>query len=155
VPDNGFECYRDVTQTTKADSFGQRGDYSCEVYWSKTKGGSMRKIAAFVLLLSTLCWAESNTGEYPINVHVTSSRWVVVPTTIGPQSAQKLNVIIEGKKYELEAEAKGRVALLSLGDYKAKLIEDIRKNPYESTQAYELQFSDKKTRKFFVIGQSE
>lgn len=115
----------------------------------------MRKIAAFVLLLSTLCWAESNTGEYPINVHVTSSRWVVVPTTIGPQSAQKLNVIIEGKKYELEAEAKGRVALLSLGDYKAKLIEDIRKNPYESTQAYELQFSDKKTRKFFVIGQSE
>jgi hypothetical protein len=44
---------------------------------------------------------------------------------------------------------------LSLGDYKAKLIEDARKNPYESTQTFELQFSDKKTRKFFVIGQSE
>ena len=100
----------------------------------------MPKIAPFVLLLSALCWAQSNTGEYPINVHVTSSQWVVVPTTIGPQAAQKLNVIIDGKKYELEAEAKGRVALLSLGDYKAKLIEDVRKNPYESTQSYSCNF---------------
>jgi hypothetical protein len=115
----------------------------------------MRKIATFVLLLSALCWAQSSTGEYPINVHVTSSQWVVVPTTIGLQATQKLNVIIDGKKYELEAEAKGRIALLSLGDYKAKLIEDVHKNTYESTQTYELQFSDKKTRKFFVIGQSE
>jgi hypothetical protein len=115
----------------------------------------MGKIALFVLLLSALCWAQSNTEAYPINVHVTSSQWVVVPTTLGPQAAQNLNVVIDGKKYELEAAVKGRVALLSLGDYKAKLIEDIRKNPYESTQTYELQFSDKKTRKFEVIGQSE
>ncbi|MGA8151150.1 MAG: hypothetical protein WB952_09385 [Terriglobales bacterium] len=115
----------------------------------------MQKIATFVLLFSALCWAQSNTDEYPINVHVTSSQWDVVPTTIGPQGVQRLNVIIDGKKYELEAEAKGRIALLELGDYKAKLIEDIHKNTYEFTQTYELQFSDKKTRKFFVIGRSE
>lgn len=115
----------------------------------------MRKSAPFVLLLSALCWAQSNTGDYPINVHVTSTQWAVVPTSIGPQGVQKLKVIIDGKKYELEAEAKGHITLLSLGDYKAKLIEDVHKNAYESTQTYELQFSDKKTRKFFVIGQSE
>jgi len=115
----------------------------------------MRKIAPFVLLLSALCWAQSNAGQYLINVHVTSTRWDVVPTTLGPQAMQKLTVIIDGKKYELEAEAKGRVALLSLGDYKARLIDDAHKNTYESSQTYELQFADKKTRKFVVIGQSE
>jgi hypothetical protein len=117
----------------------------------------MRKIAPFVLLLSALCWAQSSTGEYPMNVHITSSQWVVVPTTLGLQTAQKLDVTIDGKKYELEAAAavKPPISLLALGDYKAKLIQDVHKNTYESTQTYELQFSDKKTRKFVVIGQSE
>ncbi|HXX13930.1 MAG TPA: hypothetical protein VEJ47_03415 [Candidatus Eremiobacteraceae bacterium] len=78
-----------------------------------------------------------------------------MPTSIGPQAAQKVNVIIEGKKYELEAEAKGKVALLALGDYKAKLIEDVHKNSYESSQTYEFQFSDGKTRKYVVVGQNE
>jgi hypothetical protein len=78
-----------------------------------------------------------------------------VPTTLGLQSAQKLNVIIGRKKCVLEAQAKPPVALLSLGDYKAKLIEDVHKTTYETTQTYELQFPDKKTRKFMVIGQSE
>jgi len=115
----------------------------------------MRNIAPFLLLLSGLCWAQSSTGEYSINVHVSSSHWIVVPTSIGPQAAQKVNVIIEGKKYELEAEAKGKVALLALGDYKAKLIEDVHKNSYESSQTYEFQFSDGKTRKYVVVGQNE
>ena len=30
----------------------------------------MRRIAPFVLLLSAVCWAQSNAGEFPINVHV-------------------------------------------------------------------------------------
>lgn len=116
----------------------------------------MRKLALLVLLLSALCSAQSNAGEYPINVHVSSSQWVVVPTTIGLQAAQRLNVVIDGKKYELEADgAKGRPAILSLGDYKAKLIVDIHNTAYESSQTYQLQFSDKKTRNFVVIGRSE
>lgn len=115
----------------------------------------MRNISALFLLLSALCWAQSNSGEYSINVHVTSSEWIVVPSSIGPLAAQKLKVVINGKKYELEADAKGRVALLALGDYKAKLIEDVHKNNYESSQTYEFQFSDGKTRKFIVFGQSE
>ena len=115
----------------------------------------MRKIAPLMLLFSALCWAQSGADEYPVNVHVSASQWVVIPTTIGPLAAQKISAVIEGKKYELEADAKGKVTLLSLGDYKARLIEDVHKDAYESSQTYEFQFSDKKTRKFVVVGQSE
>ncbi|HTS08524.1 MAG TPA: hypothetical protein VMP68_23355 [Candidatus Eisenbacteria bacterium] len=48
-----------------------------------------------------------------------------------------------------------KVALLALGDYKAKLTEDVHKNNYESSQTYQFQFSDGKTRKFTVFGQTE
>jgi hypothetical protein len=115
----------------------------------------MRNIAPFFLLLSALCWAQSSAGDYPITVHVSSSQWVVVPSSIGPQGVQKLTVLIEGKKYELEAEARGKAAILALGDYKAKLVEDVHKNHYESSQTYEFQFSDGKSRKFVVVGQNE
>jgi len=115
----------------------------------------VRKLALLVLLSSALCWAQSAADEYPINVHVSASQWVIVPSGIGPLVAQKISVVITGKKYELEADAKGKVTLLALGDYKARLIEDIHKDAYESSQTYELQFSDKKTRKFIMVGQSE
>jgi hypothetical protein len=115
----------------------------------------MINIIAVVVLLSALCWTQSSSGGYSTNVHAYSSQWIVVPSTLGLQSTQKLNVTIEGKKYELEAQTKGPVALLALGDYKAKLVEDAHKNSYESTQTYEIQFSDGKTRRFIVVGQTE
>jgi hypothetical protein len=68
-------------------------------------------------------------------------------------AAQGLNVVIDGKKFQLFNSFNG--GLLALGDYKAKLIKDDRKTPYESDRAYEFLFPDKKTRKFFVSGQSE
>jgi len=115
----------------------------------------MRNILPVFLLLSALCLAQSSPEEHSINVHVTSSEWIVVPSSIGALAGQKLTVVIEGRKYELEAQATGRVALLALGDYKAKLIEDVHKNSYESSQIYEFQFPDGKTRKFTVVGQAE
>lgn len=80
---------------------------------------------------------------------------------IGPQPVQRLSVIIDGKKFELEALATSRsnlqagVTLLALGDYKARLVRDIHTTAYESSQAYEFQFPDKKNRAFMVVGQSE
>jgi hypothetical protein len=47
------------------------------------------------------------------------------------------------------------VALLALGDYKAKLVQDQHKSAYESSQAYEFLFPDNTTRKFTVVGRSE
>jgi hypothetical protein len=64
-----------------------------------------------------------------------------------------LNVVIDGKKYELRAYGVNK--LLSLGDYKAKIARDERKNGYDSVQFYEFLFPDQKVRRFEVVGQTE
>jgi len=121
----------------------------------------MKKTALLIpLLLAMFSWAAPNPNEYSINVHVSSSRWVMTPTLLGPHAYQVLDVIIDGKKYELEASTfqanlEAGVTLLALGDYKAKLAQDQHKTPYESSQAYEFLLPDKKTRKFIVVGQTE
>jgi hypothetical protein len=120
----------------------------------------MKKIAPFVLLLlSTFSWAALNPDEYSINVHVSSSHWVMGPAALGPGYFQRLNVVIGGKKYELEATDKlyntRIVQVLAPGDYKAKLVQDEHKNAYEFSQTYEFLFPDNKTRKFIVMGQTE
>ncbi|MGA2200772.1 MAG: hypothetical protein ABSG40_02320 [Terriglobales bacterium] len=111
----------------------------------------MKKITLTILLLiSALAWAggDPNPAEYTINVHVSSSRIDI------ERGFQVLNVLIDGKKYELGSEL--RISrLLALGDYKAKLVQDEHKTTYDSYQVYELLFSDKKTRKFLLVGQTE
>jgi len=117
--------------------------------------------ALFVLLLlAAFSWAAPKPEEYSINVHVSSSQWMMTPGLIGPEAYQKLNVTIDGKKYALAAIASvsnlmAGVEVLALGDYKAKLIKDEHKNAYDSFQMYEFQFPDKKTRKFTVVGLRE
>lgn len=122
----------------------------------------MKKIALLIpLLLATYSWAAPNPDDYSINVHVTSSRWIMEPTLLSPKPYQKLDVIINGKKYELEAATtlianlEAGVTLLALGDYKAKLIRDQHKTTYEASQTYEFLLPDKKTRKFIVVGLTE
>ena len=113
----------------------------------------MQKITlAVLLLISVLAWGggDPNPAEYTINVHVTSSRLV---TGSAPGFWQKLDVVIDGKKYELESDVMN--VLLALGDYKAKLVKDEHKTQYDSLQVYEFLFPDKKTRKFEVVGQME
>ena len=122
----------------------------------------MTKVAlAILLVLSTFSVAAPNPDEYSINVHVISSHWVMeLAIGTGPEAFQKLKVVIDGKKYELEAPTlranlQAGVALLALGDYKAKLVQDKHKTAYESSQAYEFLFPDNTTRKFTVVGRIE
>lgn len=121
----------------------------------------MKKFAIAALLFSSLAGAAPQPDEYSTKVHVVSSRWVMEPAVlVGPQPVQRLGAIIDGKKYELEAPApranlQAGVTLLALGDYKARLVHDVHKTRYESSQAYEFLFPDNKTRKFFVVGQSK
>ena len=119
----------------------------------------MKRAVLFVsLLLATIACASPNPEEYSISVHVSSSNWVMRPSTSGPLLFQRLNVIIDGKKYDLEAITRwgntSDVPVLALGDYKAKLVQDVHKNAYEFAQTYEFLFPDKKTRKFIVMGQT-
>ncbi len=109
------------------------------------------RTAALVLLvlLATFAPASPAPEEYSINVHVTGTYIVS-----GHDYRQlELDAVINGKKYRLRDNDDGY--LLAPGDYKAKLIEDKHETAYESLQRYEFLFPDKKTRKFWVAGQSE
>lgn len=109
----------------------------------------MKKVTlAVLLLLSAFAWSEANPkpAEYTINVHVNKSYY-------GPHGEQTLNVVIDGKKYELSAGPDG--TLLALGDYKAKLLKDEHKRTYSIVQVYEFLFPDQRTRKFWLSGQTE
>jgi hypothetical protein len=108
----------------------------------------VKKITLAILLLSALAWAggDPNPAEYTVNVHVSSS-------SIDPNGTQALDVVIDGKKYELRSELPiGRV--LALGDYRAKLVTNEHKTAYDSFQVYEFLFPDK-TRQYDVVGQTE
>jgi hypothetical protein len=104
---------------------------------------------AALLLLSAPVWAggDPNPAEYTVNVHVSSSSTA--------HYLQELNVVIDGKHYNLESETTFANRLLALGDYKAKLAQDQHTTAYDSYQVYEFLFPDKKTRKFIVVGQTE
>jgi hypothetical protein len=103
---------------------------------------------ALLLSLSAFAWAKENPKptDYTIDVHVSKS-------FIGTHGEQTVNVIIDGKKYELSAT--GDQWLLALGDYKARLANDEHAGTYKSIRIYEFLFPDEKTRKFRVVGQTE
>lgn len=92
--------------------------------------------------------------DYSINVHVTESRMVREPQSAG--GMQRIKVVIDGKKLELESESIPN-ALLSLGDYKARIVREDhwRGAPYETYRVYEFLFSDNKTRRYILVGEFE
>jgi len=111
------------------------------------KRGTVNKITIAILFFSPLLASaagDPNPAEYTVKVHVSSSSM--------DHGTQLLDVVIDGKKYELKSELPvGR--LLALGDFKAKLVMN-RKTAYESFQVYEFLFPDK-TRQYEVVGQTE
>jgi hypothetical protein len=114
-------------------------------------GGDMKRSALLILLLLlALCvTAAPAPDEYSVTIHVRSSYLLFADGG----ASQMLDTVIDGKKYVLSAPSNS--LLLALGDYKAKLTKDDHKTSYESNQVYEILFPDKKTRKFFVAGQTE
>ena len=113
---------------------------------------NLKKMALAVLLLfSALAWAgaEPNPADYALTVHVSSAR-------VNGRGLIRLKVIIDGKKYELEG-LDAESSLLMPGDYIAKAVavkvKDV--HTYDVYGAYEFLFSDKKTRKYGVVGLTE
>jgi hypothetical protein len=108
---------------------------------------------AFFFLLSAVALAAPNPSDYNINVHVSATRMVLESNSLAYR--QNLNVVVDGKKYELESVDRSN-ALLMLGDYKARLVKDQHwAATYDSWRVYEFLFPDKKTRQFLVVGESE
>jgi hypothetical protein len=106
----------------------------------------------FLLVCSSLAWAGS--GDYNVNIHVAATHMWRQPGDAARR--QQLDVIIDGKKLQLESESIPN-ALLSLGDYKAKQVRNDhwRGATYDSYEVYEVLLPDKNTRRFIVVGQSE
>lgn len=103
----------------------------------------MKKTLLPLLLLCTTFAVASGPSPvaYTITVHVIASNsW--------EGNTQRLHVIIDGKKYELEGLSEG---VLALGDYKAKLTE-IHRNSYDIYQTYQFLMPDGKTRDFSLTG---
>jgi hypothetical protein len=114
----------------------------------------MKLRAQFLLVFfcSALAWAGS--GDYNVKIHVTATH---MRRDHGDSARrQQLDVVIDGRKLQLESETIPN-ALLSLGDYKAKLVKNDhwRGAAYDSYEVYEVLLPDKNTRRFIVVGQSE
>ena len=121
----------------------------------------VKSIPLLFLLFYAAFSVAQQTDDYRVSVHVSASRWAMEPSLMSSHPVQRLDVVINGKKYELAAPATLRanfeagVTLLMPGDYKARLVRDLHKTTYESSQEYEFLLPDKKTRKFTVVGISE
>ena len=114
----------------------------------------MKATALLLVFLMSLSTSAQKPNDYPLTVHVASSySFHELGVSSGTAVAQRLDVVIDGKKYVLNAAANGY--LIALGDYQARLNKDEHKTAYESRQMYTLRFPDGKTRDFTVVGFSE
>lgn len=115
----------------------------------------MKKVLIAILLLSSaFACAEkkpsANPADYTIAVHVQSSQLV---DSHGGTQSQLLDVIVGGKKYELEAWP--FYVVLPVGDYKARISKENISPNHEYSRVYELLFADGTTRRYTVVGESE
>jgi hypothetical protein len=104
------------------------------------------------------------TKDFPLTVHVISSRIHVLPSgaVIGAGYLDLLHVTIKGRKYVLAAEiTKGWSIpswpfwLIEPGDYPAQLKEDKTLYPGEIERKYKLRLTNGKTVDAFLFGMSE
>jgi hypothetical protein len=128
---------------------------------------AMKKVLFTILfLVPALAWGKPHPEDYPIAVHVQSSRLVMechsvlaMGRTLCSQSLY-LNVLIGPKAFGFKAAGDDYEYVLRPGDYNAKMLTDDpdMDNPpgaYEYRQRYEFLFPDGKTRKFSVVSESE
>ena len=113
-----------------------------------------RALLAVLLFAPAVAWAEKpNSSEYTTTIHVTSSV-TVNECQDRPCYLQRLQVLIDGKKYEIDG-AVNISNVLKTGDYSAKVLSDKSKQPYEYQRTYQVLFPDGTTRDYYVAGESE
>jgi hypothetical protein len=112
-----------------------------------------RVLIAILFMAPALACAEKkplpDAANYTVTVHVQSSQ---VIETMG-NLAQRLDVLIDGKKYELQALPAAQV--LPVGGYKARIAKDKISPNHEYSREYEFLFADGTTRRYNVVGESE
>ncbi len=115
----------------------------------------MKTFALAVLLLFPLCaQAATDPTDYALPVHVSGAHFLSdcsgnIRTC--NFTLQILQVTIDGRKYELQTDAR-KTGLIPLGDYKAKLLPTKRPG---DLRVYELLRPDRTTIQFTLVGQYE
>lgn len=114
------------------------------------------RVALFsFLLLSSMAYSQQpSNSDYPVKIHVTSSRLLPFVNNGGTYSWQLLAVTIDGRKFELTSE-NSEPRLLHPGDYSARVTKDNSEGSYETRKTYEIKLSDGKTKKYFMSGEFE
>jgi len=112
----------------------------------------MKKLLiALLILVPFVCRADTGVKaeDYTITVHVQSSRL--------SKGTQRVKALVDGKKLTLEAAPPSIVSVFvfRVGDYKARIVKDDTPRPYDYMRTYEFLLPDGKTRKFWVVGESE
>jgi hypothetical protein len=123
---------------------------------------SLFMLLVVVLMAASTCWAEkpaANPAEYTVAIHVQSSRLTPACSDVTNGNSycrwmQHLTALINGKKCELDSIIVPP-DLLRVGDYKAKMLKEETKHPYEYLRTYELLFSDGTVRDYYVSNESE
>lgn len=96
---------------------------------------------------------KADPADFTVPVHVQASHRVYVTSSGNGAAALRIDVLIEGKKYELERNLTS--VLLNPGDYKARISKDKAKLPEELDREYDLLMSDGTFEIFQVVGESE
>jgi hypothetical protein len=118
-------------------------------------------LIALMLFLPALAVAEKpNPADYTVAIHVHASTLVNSCWSDNKGSdcgmMQRVTAKIDGmplRQYELERLVDSNV--LRVGDYKARVVTDVKPRAEEYTLVYEILFSDGKTGRFAVVGESE
>jgi hypothetical protein len=127
----------------------------------------MRK-SLFLILIFCATFATAapppNPADYTETLHVTGSHLVIDASNRNTRPDQRLDVTVDGKKYELYGESLsctlplgGRcgTGVLRIGDYKARRFYENLKPDYLLSLGYQILLPDGKTIKLFVVGQDE
>ena len=109
----------------------------------------MKSFIVSLVLLGSSLGMDPVPAEYNVTVHVIASKIVLCSGYTTNLNCQLLSVLIDGKRYELEAQA---FFVLALGDYPAKELSEIHRNNYEGLRRYQLWFPDGKTRTYALVG---
>ena len=110
-------------------------------------------LIALGFIVPALALAAQSTGDYPITVHVGSSE-IFSECSQACTWYLPLHVTVDGKKITLQHEHL-RKDLLWAGAYKAKIVNDETKKPYEYSKEYEFLLPDGEKRKYLVTSESE
>lgn len=102
--------------------------------------------------------AKATKESYPIQVHVTASKYAVIPSQFsdsGGDLIDELTVTIAGKNYLWAAPTGRNHSLLLPGNYRARVLSDKHYAPYEVRRLYKMLLPDGKTIKVTLMGISE